>query len=167
MTRPALLLLLAVACATASAAEPARQLPVKLRADRIEIDQKTGVSRYLGKVVLTQGTVRLTADRAEARALDQSLQRVTAHGQPLTFRERLEDGSGFVEGEARHAEYEAIERRIHLRDRVELRRGRDVLRAGRMRYDIDLKTVHAESDGDQRVVAALAPRRRTENGSTP
>jgi len=167
MTRLVLVLLFALLPATAGAAEPSRQLPVKLRADRIEIDQKTGISRYSGKVVLTQGTVRLTADRAEARTLNQSLQRVTAHGRPLTFRERLEDGSGFVEGEARNAEYEAVERRIHLSDQVELRRGKDVLRAGRMRYDIDLKTVHAETEDGQRVVAALEPRRRPENGSSP
>lgn len=167
MIRPALILLLALAPALAAAAEPARQLPVKLRADRIEIDQRTGISRYLGKVVLTQGTLRLTADRAEARTLDQALERVTAHGQPLTFRERLQDDSGFVEGQARHAEYEAIERRIHLHDNVVLRRGQDVLHAGRLRYDIGPETVRAESAGGQRVVAALTPRRRPADGGTP
>jgi len=151
---------LIAASAQAAAQEVARQLPVKLRADRIEIDQRSGMSRYLGSVVLTQGTVRLTADRAEARAIDQSLEQVIAHGQPLTFSEKLQDGSGVVEGEARHAEYDAVARQVHLSDQVELRTGKDLLRAGRLRYDIDLETAHAEQADGQRVRAALEPRRR-------
>lgn len=164
MNRPVLIFLLVVAPAAVAAAEP-RQQPVNLRADRIEIDQKTGISRYLGKVVLTQGTLRISADRAEARALNQGLERVTASGRPVTFRDRLPDGSGFVEGEARNAEYQAVAQQLHLHDQVVLRRDRDVLRAGRMRYDVALKTVHAERDGDQRVIAALVPRRRLDDAT--
>lgn len=165
MSRPVLIFLLVVAPAAVAAAEPLRQQPVNLRADRIEIDQKTGISRYLGKVVLTQGTLRIGADRAEARALNHSLDRVTASGRPMTFRDRLPDGSGFVEGEARNAEYRAVAQQLDLHDQVVVRRERDVLRAGRMRYDIKLKTVHAERDGDQRVIAALVPRRRLDDAT--
>jgi lipopolysaccharide export system protein LptA len=50
---------------------------------------------------------------------------------------------------------------------VELRNKRDVLRADRMRYDIDLKTVHAESGPGQRVTAALEPRHPREGDVTP
>lgn len=167
MTRALPLLLLLLAPGPAEAAEPLRQQPVNLRADRIEINQKTGISRYLGKVVLTQGTLRISADRAEARALNQGLDRVTATGRPVTFRDRLPDGSGFVEGEARNAEYLASARQLHLHDQVVVRRERDELRAGRVRYDIELKTVHAERDGDQRVIAALVPRRRLDGDETP
>lgn len=166
MNRPLLIALL-VAAGAAGAAEPLRQQPVNLRADRIEVDQRAGISRYLGKVVLTQGTLRLSADRAEARALNQGLERVTASGRPVTFRDRLEDGSGFIEGEARNAEYQALARQLLLNDRVLVRRERDELRAGRMRYDIELKTVHAERDGDQRVTAALVPRRHLNDDATP
>jgi len=167
MMRLGLLLIFLLTAVAAGAQEPIRQLPVKLRADRIEINQRTGESRYLGRVVLTQGTARLTADRAEAGALDHELERVTAHGQPLTFREMLQDGSGVVEGEARHAEYDAKARQVHLSERVELRYGENILNAGRMRYDIDLETAHAERDADQRVSAAVVPRRRDGEGILP
>ncbi len=167
MTRVLPLVALLLVPGPAGAAEPPRQQPVNLRADRIEVNQKTGISRYLGKVLLTQGTVRISADRAEARALNQGLERVTASGRPVTFRDRLPDGSGFIEGEARNAEYRVVAQQLHLHDQVVLRRERDVLRAGRMRYDIELKTVHAERDGDQRVIAALVPRRRLDGDETP
>jgi lipopolysaccharide export system protein LptA len=88
--------------------------PVNLRADRIEIDQRKNLSRYQGHVVLTQGTLRLTADRAETRSRGQTLERVTAEGRPATFRHRPEGQPEPVEGEALRAEYEAPEQRLHL-----------------------------------------------------
>jgi lipopolysaccharide export system protein LptA len=156
-TLPALLL--GTLALPALAAGPVRQEPVQLRAERIEIDQKTGLSRYLGRVVFTQGTLRLTADRAEARHRGDVLEQVTAHGRPLTFRERPAGRVELVEGSAARAEYEAVARRLHLYGDVELRHGRDELRAGVLHYDLANETVLAESDGGRRVYAALAARK--------
>jgi len=149
------------------AAESERLLPVKLRADRIEIDQKTGVSRYVGHVVLTQGATRLTADRAVAQGQDQALARVTADGSPVTFREPMEDGSGMIEGEARRADYDAISRQIELHGAVEIRRNMDRIRAGRATYDMDSDSVHAEKDDAQRVTVAVEPKQPEDRKQAP
>lgn len=158
MMRHALLtLLLAATLPAAHAADKARQEPVNLRADRIEIDQKTGISRYLGHVRLTQGTLRLTADRAEARQRGEALESVIAHGKPATFRERPEGQTEFIDGQAARAEYYALERRVALYGGVDIQRGRDHLRAGEAHYDMTSGTLRATSDATQRVYAALAP----------
>lgn len=108
-----LLALAALALPAAGADRPPAE-PVNLRADRIEIDQRRNLSRYQGHVVLTQGALRLTADRAETRSRDQTLERVTAEGRPATFRHRPEGQPEPIEGEALRAEYEASEQRLHL-----------------------------------------------------
>jgi len=155
MIRILVMLILSCVPFITMAAESERLLPVKLRADRVEVDQKKRTSRYIGHVVLTQGSTRLTADKAVAQGQNQSLGRVTAEGSPVTFREPMEDGSGMVEGEAARAEYDAVNRRIELQGRVEIRRNMDRIRAGRATYDMDSDSVHAEKDDQQRVVVAV------------
>lgn len=207
MRRRALpLIALAALALPAAGAERLPGEPVNLRADRIEIDQRKNLSRYQGHVVLTQGALRLTADRAETRSRGQTLERVTAEGRPATFRHRPEGQPEPIEGEALRAEYEAVEqrlhlygsedqpvrfrhrpagqpqplegkalrvdyeateRRVHLYGAVDLRRGRDNVRAGVLHYDLQTETVRAEADAHQRVIAALVPRQRTDAGTEP
>jgi len=40
-----------------------RSQPIQLEASRGQLDQKTGISVYEGNVVITQGSMRLAADR--------------------------------------------------------------------------------------------------------
>jgi lipopolysaccharide export system protein LptA len=152
-----------LATAPAPAAEPAA--PVHLRAERIDIDQKRSVSRYQGRVVLTQGTLRVTADRAEARGRRQTVEHVTAEGRPTTFRYRPAGRPETIEGEARHAEYDTVNRQLVLSGAVEVRDGRNLLRAGGVHYDLQTETVTAHADTERRVYAALAPRQAS--GSEP
>jgi lipopolysaccharide export system ATP-binding protein len=118
-------LLAALAAMAAAAADEPRRAPVNLRADRIELDPRTGASRYRGHVVLVQGTLKLTADRAEASAPGGVIRHVTAYGNPATFREQLENGNGVVEGEAKQLDYDTVERNVILTGAVEIRRAED------------------------------------------
>ena len=154
-----LLLLTALIAAPVRAAEPPAREPVRLRADRVEINQKTSTSRYQGRVVLTQGTLRVTADRAEARGHKETVEHVTADGRPTTFRYRAENQPEVTEGEARHAEYDLVTRQLDLTGAVEVRQGQNLLRAGVVHYDLQAETVTAFADTERRIYAALAPRR--------
>jgi len=98
----------------ALAADGERQLPVHLSADRIDIDQKKGLSLYRGHVVFKQGTLRLTAARAEVQNRANLLETVTAKGKPVTFRHRPEGQKEFVEGTAGRAVYHALAQRLDL-----------------------------------------------------
>jgi lipopolysaccharide export system protein LptA len=151
--------------ASATADDASRQAPVNLRADRIEIDQKTGISRYRGKVAVNQGTLRLTADSATVERRGELLHRVTAEGKPATFRDRPEGQTEFVEGEALRMEYEALERKLHLVGKVSVKRGDDLLRAGELHYHLNTESVTARSLDGQRVIATLKPQPKT--GETP
>jgi len=98
----------------ALAAENNRQQPVHLRADRIDIDQKKGLSLYRGHVIFSQGTLRLTAARAEVQNRANAVETVTAEGKPVTFRHRPEGQKEYVEGKARRAKYYALAQRLDL-----------------------------------------------------
>lgn len=154
----AVLIIGALTAVPALAAEPTARGPVHLRADRIEIDQKRGVSRYQGRVVLTQDTLRVTADRAEARGRTETVEQVTAEGHPTTFRYRVAGQPEAIEGEARRAEYDVVARRLVLSGKVEVRQGQDLLRAGVVHYDLPAGTVTAHADSERRVFATLVPR---------
>ena len=153
-----LLFALLAAPLCALAAEEERQQPVHLRADRIDVDQKKGLSLYRGNVVFSQGTLRLTAARAEVQSRANAVETVTAEGKPVTFRHRPEGLAEFIDGAASRAVYQAMTRRVDLYGEVQVRRGRDLFRGAVLRYDIDNRSIAAEGTAGQRVYAALLPR---------
>ncbi|MDH4134305.1 MAG: lipopolysaccharide transport periplasmic protein LptA [Gammaproteobacteria bacterium] len=161
MSRTAFSLLLALLPLSLPAADDARRTqPVHLRADRIDIDQKTGASLYQGRVVFSQADFRLTAAQASTTSRAGQLEKVMAQGKPLTFRDRRDGDQEYIEGSADRAELEAIAKRLHLFGAVDIRRGADRFSAAIVHYDQAAGTLIAEGDARQRVRAALKPQSR-------
>lgn len=161
-----LLALVAGAAPTAWSAESSA--PSSLRADRIELNQKTGISRYRGHVVVSQGAMRLTADSATVHKRVELLERVSAEGRPATFRDQPVGQPFPVEGAARRIEYQALERKLHLTGGVVLQRAGDTLEAGELHYHLNSESLIARTLDGQRVRAALTPRTQaTLSGETP
>lgn len=150
--------LFAPLCALAAGGD--RQQPVNLRADRIDINQKKGTSLYRGHVLLTQGTLRMTAARAEARNRGNKVETVTAEGKPVTFRQRPEGGTEYIQGQANRVHYRVPEQLVDFGGDVNLQRGRDTFRAALAHYDITTRQVTAEGNAEQRAYVALVPRAR-------
>lgn len=150
-----------------AAADRERTEPVQLRADRIVIDQRSGVSRYLGNVRFRQGELQITAARAEARQRGDVLVSVTAEGNPVTFRDLLPERTLPLEGVAQRLEFEAEAKRLHLYEKVELRLDGDEIQAGSLHYDPALEQVIAERDEHTRVYTAITPRREDEGPMLP
>jgi lipopolysaccharide transport protein LptA len=61
--------LLALALASASQAQDREQLPIELRAESQDFDYRAGVLKF-DAITITQGQIRITADRAVASGLD-------------------------------------------------------------------------------------------------
>jgi lipopolysaccharide export system protein LptA len=158
MPRAAIFLAVLLAPLCTMATDDDRQQPVNLRADRIDVDQKTGVSLYRGHVLFTQGTLKLTAARAQAVNRGSVVETITAEGAPVTFRHRPEGQQEFIEGEAGRAVYHAPTRRVDLYQNVNLRRDRDNFRGAVLHYDMENRSLTAAGDTEGRVYVALAPR---------
>lgn len=112
-----------------------RDKPVHIEADSVRMDdlQKTAV--YEGKVVLTQGTLRVEAERIDVRQDETGLLSGTAVGRPVHFRQKMEGRDEWVEGWGNRVEYDARKEQVRLIGQAYLKKGEEELRGDLISYD--------------------------------
>ncbi|MCL7750039.1 lipopolysaccharide transport periplasmic protein LptA [Guyparkeria hydrothermalis] len=146
--------------APALAAQADRNQPVKVQADKKVTKYQEGTSVYTGDVVIDQGSLHATGQRATLYLEDGELVRAVLEGRPATFRERDEEGN-WVEGEALQADYRTAEGTVVLTDEAWLKRSGDEIRSDRITYDLATEVVEAgEEGGKSRVEMTLQPRNK-------
>ena len=106
----ALVLLSALACASAQAEKADRYKPMVIEADKdLVADDRRQVVVYNGNAVLSQGTMLLRADRIEVRELPDGYRSAAATGskaKPANWRERRDVADETVEGSAERIDYD-------------------------------------------------------------
>lgn len=135
--------------------------PLNVRAATVNIDEKTGVAVYRGNVVLTQGSLRLEADRLEVRTdKNRRLQMLIATGRPARLRGFTANSEDELLADAERVVYQAEKREIEMTGNAWARQGRDEFRAQHIYYGIDNKQLIAQGgDGaDDRVHVIIQPR---------
>lgn len=131
-----LALALGLAWTTMAQAEQAdRNKPINLEADSVRVDDTRQLSIYEGHVVLTQGTLMITADRIEMRQDENKGVSGVALGKPVYFRQKMDASEEFAEGWANQLEYDGRGDKIHLLGKARLKRGIDELRGEQISYD--------------------------------
>jgi lipopolysaccharide export system protein LptA len=133
--------------------------PVSIRAADVELNQKTGVATYRGRVVMNQGDMTLHADWLEATMRGRDVDSVRATGNPAGASQR-EPGGDTTTVTAARLRYHADTRTLELADDIELRRGADVLRGNTGRYDLNSGRfeAHGNPARGERVNAVIQPR---------
>ena len=138
-----------------------RAEPVKVSADRVEINQKTGQSEYRGNVTLVQGSLRIRADFVRVTNAGRDIVSVHATGKPVTFHQKLDGDKGEVDASALKVNYFAREGRVDLRGKVNFRRGGDVFDTQVLRYYLESGHMNAAGDKPgERVRSVLTPKRK-------
>jgi lipopolysaccharide export system protein LptA len=130
----ALTLLLALA-AVAHAERDDRDKPVSIEADRMLADDQKQTAVFEGRVVLTQGSFVLRADKLTVRQDAQGFQNGVAVGAPATFRQKRDGVDEWIEGEAQRIEYDGKAERVELFDRARVSREKDEVRGNYISYD--------------------------------
>jgi lipopolysaccharide export system protein LptA len=133
--------------------------PINIHARSVAANEKTGVSTYRGNVVLTQGSLRLEADRLEVTLHEGRTDLIRAWGKPLHMVTRTDAGEE-VRATAARAEYHGKARRLDLYDEVELKRGADVFTGAVVHYLLDQETFSAEGGDDGQVTATIQPAKK-------
>jgi len=142
----------------AQAAQADRTQSVKVQADKKVTRYQEGTSVYTGDVVIDQGSLHATGERATLYLEEGELVRAVLEGNPATFRERDDEGN-LVEGEARNADYRTADREVILTGEAWLTRTGDRIRSDRITYDLADEVIEAGDDqGDARVEMTLQPR---------
>ncbi|HEX7971871.1 MAG TPA: lipopolysaccharide transport periplasmic protein LptA [Thiobacillus sp.] len=134
-------LLSAVLCSALLLVSPAhaekadRDKPVNLEADTVTLDDIRKVSVYQGNVVLSQGTLQLRADRMQVTQNADGVDKISATGRPVAFRQKTDGRDEFIDGFADRIEYDNVNGQLELIGQARLRRGTDELRGAQISYN--------------------------------
>lgn len=107
-----------------------RDKPTQVEANRMSADDARRLNVFEGDVVVTKGTIRLTADRLVVRQDAEGFQLATATGKPARFRQRQDPKPGekegiWIEGEALRIELDDRNQKIELFEAARVNRGGD------------------------------------------
>ncbi len=157
----------ALATATASAERADRDKPVNIESDSLIADEAKKVATFDGKVVLTQGSLIIRADRIVVQQDNDGFQRGVATGNPARFRHKREGLGEYIDGEALRIEYDTGVDRVEFFKGARLRRDSgDDIRGDYISYDARTErfTVKASNDAsgsgrEGRVRAIIMPKK--------
>ena len=169
------------ACCLALLAGPAqaeradRTKPINLESDRMQVDDAQKTSVFEGKVVMTQGTLAIHADKVTVRQDTEGHQYGSASGNPATFRQKRDGAEEYIEGEADRIEYNGKLDKVEFFNHARLKREpADEVRGNYISYDSRTEyftvtggagpTVSGGPAG--RVHAVIQPRNTTEGAET-
>jgi len=110
-----------------------RDKPVNIEADRMTADDSKKTSTFEGRVVLSQGTLVIRADRIVVRQDAEGFQYGTATGGSggsggsgeglASFRQKREGANEYIDAEAERIAYDGKADRVEFFNRARLRRG--------------------------------------------
>jgi lipopolysaccharide export system protein LptA len=133
--------------------------PIELEADSVDIDEASGVSVYQGNVIVTQGSLKLWADRMWIYRKNGVTEKIVTKGNPTRFRQLMDDSQEETRGRAKQAEFFVQKDEIHLIDEAVLEQKQDKFRSDRIIYlrNKSLVKAGASAKGTQRVRVTIEP----------
>ena len=135
-----------VAALTLQAAPGDKDQPINIEADWAEADDARRITVYKGRVVVEQGSLRITGDVVTMYYdTSRELSKLVATGRPARFRQREDIGSEFQRATARRLEYLVSSNTMVLIDKAELSQGASKVTADRIVYDTAKSRIKAES----------------------
>lgn len=175
MIRTLVAIALAAASPHAALAERAdSEKPVNVESDRLTADDAKKVSVFEGRVIVTQGTRILRADRVTIRRDADGFTFAVAEGKPATFREKREGTADeWIDGEAERIEYDGRREFVELFVNARLARDKDEVRGNYISYDTRAEVFRVQPSKDSagpvkredRVRAVFQPKRK--DAATP
>ena len=127
--------LLLVAAPWAHAEKADRDMPINLESDTATVDDARKISIYEGNVILTQGTLKIHADKLVVTEDAEGFQRGTAYGNPASFRQKREGYDEYIEGYALRIEYDQKKDLVQLFNQASMKRGLDEAHGNYISYD--------------------------------
>lgn len=128
---------LAAAALPAARAERAdREKEIVVGADHLTADDAKRTSTFDGNVVVTQGTMRMTADKVTVKEDANRHKFYVAFGAPVTFRQKRDNVDEYVEGYALRAEFDDLNDVVKLFDKALVKSNQNELTGNYIQYDM-------------------------------
>jgi lipopolysaccharide export system protein LptA len=148
-------LLAVLACALTAAAERGdREKEIVVGADRLTADDANRTSTFEGNVIVTQGTMRMTAAKVTVKEDSQRHKLYVANGSPVTFRQKRDKVDEWVEGTAQRAEFDDRNDVLKLYEKARVKSNQNEITGDFISYD--MKREVAEVSGSPPGKAAPA-----------
>lgn len=132
----------------ASAEKADRNLPIDIKAQDGVHDQLNRTYELRGNATLVQGTMKLVADRMVVKEDDKGNRTAQLFGSaanPVSFRQKREGFSDYMEGFADRAEFDDAADTLKLFSNARLRNGDDELRGEYIYYNSATEVLRASS----------------------
>ncbi|HEY0634245.1 MAG TPA: lipopolysaccharide transport periplasmic protein LptA [Gammaproteobacteria bacterium] len=145
----------------AHALEEDRNQPISLKAERVEINHKDGISTYEGGVELQQGSLWISAARIVVRSKGSEVTRIEADGTPAKIRQRPAPDKEEIRAEARHMEYDLQAATVRLSGQAHLWQESNEFRGETITYDSQRGLVRASGSEQkkERIEVIIQPRK--------
>jgi len=169
----ALILSIGLAPGLAEAEQADRDKPIVADADKLTMDNAKKISIFEGNVVITQGTMRITADRVVITEDKDGQHHSSGTGRPATFHQKRDGLNEYVDGHALRFDYNGKTQRIELFEQAELIRGQDDVKGEYISYDTGTEFFKVngnpsnEANGSGRVHAVIQPAQANNPPSAP
>lgn len=116
---------------------------IELEADRVEIDEKKGVGRYIGNVHMVQGALSIQADTMTVYRQGKQLQKIIFTGNPVRFAQQPGEDRKEIRGQSGSIEYSSSDKMLVLQGEAEVWQEQDHFSGNIIRYDIENKQILA------------------------
>lgn len=120
--------------------------PIDVRADKSEFDESAGTQTLSGNVEISQGTMRIKANKISITLKNNALHTISGTGSPIKFEQQNEAGE-LMQGEASNLHYDAIAGTLTLEGSAKLSQPRQNLNSERIVFDSRSQKVSAEGGG--------------------
>lgn len=168
MTRTILLPVLTAALLgafPAAADKSDREKEINVGADQLSADDKSRTSVFEGNVVVTQGTMRITAAKVTVKEDPERYKFYVATGSPVSFRQKRDKAEDFIEGWAQRAEFDDRSAKLKLYDRARLKSVQGEITGDVITYDtnrelFEVSAVPQAGMPSSRVKATLLPTKK-------
>jgi len=147
-----------------AALESDKDQPIQVEADGADINDRTGVSVYTGNVIVTQGSIKINANKITVTQQDEKSDHILAEGKPVRFQQEVDNQPELIKGRAQRTEYYMDSEMLYMTGDAILMQGKDTFRSDRITYDRVKAQVKAGSSakGKQRVRISIQPRNKEE-----
>lgn len=152
-------LAIALITATALALPNDRQQAISIESDRVQRNDKTGLTVYEGAVEMTQGSINIKADKVTLHTVNKKLSKIICIGKPARYQQQPELDGGLVIARANTIEYHLDLEVIKLIKDASLDQEGSTLTGDIINYDLKAELIEARGDdtGKRRIQMVIPP----------
>ena len=150
-----------------------RDKPIHLESDRVIIDDVKQTSVFEGQVELTQGTLRIQAEKIVLTQDKQGYKHCTATGKLANFRQKHEGSDDYMEGYGERIEYDTRAETVDFFVQARVKRDQDDVQGDHIAYSTRTEVFQVNGDPNQaddpdkgRVHAVIQPKTKDNSGNS-